>query len=93
MVSLLNEQDAAQCRKISASGLAAPFVAYAKSKRLIRKRQRNDAVAIALDDSLNRAPTLVVRFAVTFACNAIFWFACSAACSAAWRKLRGKHQV
>ena len=38
-------------------------------------------------------PNLIVRFLVTVACNAIFWFACSAACSAAWRKLRGKHQV
>ncbi len=46
-------------------------------------------LAIALDAILNRVPTLVVRFAVTVACNAIFWFACSAA----WRKLRGNHQV
>ena len=46
-------------------------------------------LAIALDDILNRAPTLIDRFLVTVACNAIFWFACSAA----WRKLRGKHQV
>ena len=35
-------------------------------------------VAIALDDILNRAPTLGVRFAVTVACNAVFWVACSA---------------
>ena len=35
-------------------------------------------VAIALDDILNRAPTLGVRFAVTVACNVIFWVACSA---------------
>ena len=34
-------------------------------------------------------PTLIVRLLVTVTCNAIFWFACSAA----WRKLRGKHQV
>ena len=38
-------------------------------------------------------PDLIVRLLVTVACNAIFWFACSAACSAAWRKLRGKHQA
>lgn len=46
-------------------------------------------LAIALDDILHRVPNLIVRLLVTVACNAIFWFACSAA----WRKLRGKHQV
>jgi hypothetical protein len=47
------------------------------------------ALAVALDEYLNRVPTLFIPFLVTVACNAIFWVACSAA----WRKLRGKRQV
>jgi len=46
-------------------------------------------LAIALDDYLNRIPSFFGRFLVTTVCNAIFWVVCLAA----WRKLRGKHQV
>ena len=47
------------------------------------------ALAVALDEYLNRVPTLFVPFLVTVACNAIFWVACVAG----WRKLRGQRKV
>ena len=54
------------------------------------------AVAVALNNIPNRVPAPIVRFLVSFpgmvACNAIFWFACSAVWRI-WRKLRSKHQA
>lgn len=49
-------------------------------------------LAVAFSDILNRVPTpvrLAVNVGVTVACNALFWFACSAA----WRRLRDKFLV
>ena len=51
-----------------------------------------DLLVMALDETLNRVPNALVRPLVMVACNAVFWFACSAVWRI-WRKLRDRHQL
>ena len=49
-----DRQDAGRCHSIFASGLAAQSVAFARSRRSIRKRLRSDADLALTDEELDR---------------------------------------